>query len=232
MAGLWSSLPIDYLVKVSGKADVQDELIRRFPLPPSGPLDRPLLLRTLRLNCLTLDYAPLWEELWEQSWNHDRWTDPTFDRIPLGDVKPNWWMATPFRRDFERRLALVELDALAALMLGLTAEHLCAMYRTQFAVLRKYEYKMVFDVEGRKICGYHQSAGFRQGELQDRARAGDLPKEWSNLWALYERYEEDPDSVDWLGHYTPPFTRADREAEMTRAYEEFSRRLAAGEYEG
>ena len=139
-------------------------------------------------------------------------------------------MATPLRRDYERRLALVEIDALAALMLGLTAEHLCAMYRTQFAVLRKYEYKMSFDSEGRKLCGYHQSAGYRQSQLQDKAKAGDLPKEWSNLWNLYERYEADSASVDWLGHYTPPFHRANREAEMTRAYDEFQRRLNAGEY--
>jgi hypothetical protein len=125
---------------------------------------------------------------------------------------------------------LAELDALAALMLGLTAEQLCAMYRTQFAVLRKYEHKMVFDAEGRKICGYHQSAGYRQSLLQDQAKAGDLPDEWKNLWKLYEQYEEDPESVDWMGLYTAPFTRADREIEMTRAYNEFQRRLDAGEY--
>ena len=120
----------------------------------------------------------------------------------------------------------------SALMLGLSAEQLCAMYRTQFAVLRKYEYKMVFDAEGRKIRGYHQSAGFRQSQLQDQAKNGELPKEWKNLWKLYERYEEDPDSVDWLGHYTAPFTRAVRESEMTTAYNEFQRRLEAGEYDG
>ena len=109
-------------------------------------------------------------------------------------------------------------------------EQLCAMYRTQFAVLRKYEYKMVFDAEGRKLCGYHQSAGYRQSQLQEQAKAGDLPAEWKNLWKLYEQYEADPDSVDWLGHYTAPFTRVDREAAMTRAYNEFQRRLDAGEY--
>ncbi len=109
-------------------------------------------------------------------------------------------------------------------MLGLTAEQLCAMYRTQFAVLRKYEYKMVFDAKGRKICGYHQSAGYRQSQLQDEAKAGERPKEGKNLWNLYEQYEVDPSSVDWQGHYTAPFTRADRETAMTRAYETFATR--------
>ena len=41
---------------------------------------------------------------------------------------------------------------------------------------------------------------------------------------------EYPDSVDWEGQYTAPFTRPDREVEMTRAYVEFQRRLDAGEY--
>jgi hypothetical protein len=126
---------------------------------------------------------------------------------------------------------LVELDALAALTLRLSAEQVCAMYRTQFAVLRKYEYKMTFDSEGRKLCAYHQSAGYRQTQLQGQAKDGSLPSEWKSIWNLYEQYEDDPESVDWLSHYTPPFYRPDREMEMTRAYIEFERRLAAGEYE-
>lgn len=231
VAGVSSSLVVDYLVKVSGKADVQDELARRFPVPTKHELGSAMVLRSLRLNCLTGDYAPFWSELWKFGWKQDSWSDPDFDRISLGEIDGEWSVDTPLRRDFERRLALVEIDALAALMLGLTAEQLCAMYRTQFAVLRKYENKMAFDAEGRKICAYHQSAGYRQSELQTRAKAKELPKEWEKIWAMYEQYEEDPDSIDWLGHYTPPFTRPDREFEMTRAYNEFQHRLDAGEYE-
>lgn len=230
IAALWASVPMDYLVKVSGKSDVQDELTRRFPFPTSY-LAAPAILRVLRLNCLTADYGPLWKSLFETSWKRDRWTDPDFGRVGLHEVESAWSMATPLRQDFERRLALVELDALVALMLGLTAEQLSAMYRTQFAVLRKYEYQMVFDAEGRKICASHHSAGYRQSQLQEQAKNGQLPKEWSKIWKLYEQYEANPSSVDWLGHYTPPFYRPDREKEMTRAYEEFQRRLEAGEYE-
>jgi hypothetical protein len=231
VAGLYSTLTADYLAKVSGKADMQDELVKRFPLPRSHPLDTALILRTLRLNCLTDDYAPLWEQLFDPDWLNDQWTDPTFERIALGDAGASWTMATPLRRDFERRQALVELDALAAIMLGLSAEQLCAMYRTQFAVLRKYEYKMAFDAEGRKLCGYHQSAGFRQSELQAQAKAGDLPKDWSNLWNRYVEWEDTPDvnrdPSFWRGQYTAPFYRPDREAEMTRAYNDFNARLNA-----
>lgn len=45
LAGLWATLCLDYLVKVSGKADVQDELAKRFPFPESSLYYRPLLLR-------------------------------------------------------------------------------------------------------------------------------------------------------------------------------------------
>ena len=124
-------------------------------------------------------------------------------------------------------MALVEIDALAAVMLGLTSEQLCAMYRTQFPVLRKYEYAMAFDQEGRKVCQHHQSAGYRQSQLQQRAKDGEIDKKWKNVWQLVLAEEEDPGSVDWEGHYTPPFVRPDREAEMTRAYVVFNERLGA-----
>ena len=216
-AGLLASLPYDYFVKVSGTAHIKDYVARRFPYVLDSPLAPALLLRTLRLNCLTEDYALLWEELFDPAWQDDEWTDPALTRLKLGDIGPKWTMDTPLRRDQDRWQALVEIDALAALMLGLSADQLCAMYRTQFAVLRKYEHKMVFDAEGRKICGYHQSAGFRQSQLQNQAKDGNLPKEWTNLWNLYEQYEEDPASVDWLGHYTPLFRPAKREHAMSVA---------------
>lgn len=107
-------------------------------------------------------------------------------------------MATPLRVDYDRRMALVELDALAALTFGLTAEQLCAMYRTQFAVLRKYEYEMWFDAYGRLVPGV-------------------VVKAWK------------ADSAADLGRYMLPFSQPDREKEMTRAYEEFKRRLDEGD---
>ncbi|MCU8591987.1 type II restriction endonuclease subunit M [Streptomyces sp. A13(2022)] len=214
-AGLWAGLPIDYLVKVSGKADIQEELAVQLPVLIDHPVSNALLLRTLRLNCLTRAYAPLWNGLFESAWLTDRWTDPDSLRPPIQAIEQQWSMATPLRTEYDRRMALVEIDALVAVMLGLTAEQLCAMYRSQFAVLRKYEWEMFFAPDGHKIGAATHNVGIRQ-----------TPEETAfvKAWAKAAR----------AGDPTPAipegWTKPNREAEMTRAHADFTARLHAGEY--
>ena len=83
LGGVWASLPLDFIAKITGKGDLRVELVRQFPAPLEHLLTRPLLLRTLRLNCLTADYAPLWQELYDEAWLVDRWADPEWERTPL-----------------------------------------------------------------------------------------------------------------------------------------------------
>ena len=261
MCGQWCSLPWDYLVKVSGQTHVHTEFIEKLPAPTKHPAWRYLLLRTLRLNCLTRDFEPLWKALAPLTDPEDAWTpafadwpalavgkraraeaphpaDPQTGEEPItwdhaGDLGlSTWTMDTPLRSDYERRAALVETDALGAIMLGLTAEQLCLIYRAQFGVLRKYEHTMWFDALGHQIARHHQAYGVHQDKtdyptlmsyIQDMEEAGldpcaDQPPE---TW-----YEDGP-YTDFLSRYEAPFTKADREAEMTAAHAEFCRRLAA-----
>ncbi|MGH3697121.1 MAG: Eco57I restriction-modification methylase domain-containing protein [Pseudonocardiaceae bacterium] len=197
-AGMWAALVTDFLVRVSGTGHIRAETASRFPHPRDHELVPDLILRALRLNCLTADYAPLWEDLFDEVWQHDSWTCD-FGSPPIGEVTPEWTMAIPLRRDAERRQALVEIDALAAVMLGITADELCAIYRTQFGVLRKYERVMQFDANGRQV-----------------------PKD---ILKDVERFGSRAD----LGRYEMPFTGVDREAEMTIAHAEFTRRAVGRE---
>jgi hypothetical protein len=203
-SGMWASLLLDFLCKVSGSAEINQSLINQFPHPSSShPLARELALRALRLNCLTMDYSSLWEELFEVEWTSDAWVpvEVGYAPAPLGGVENEWTVATPLRKDFDRRQGLVEIDALAAVMLGITAEELCSIYRTQFGVLRKYERQNRYDANGRKV-------------------PLDVLKAY-NAWVDGGQKGRHPD----LGRYELPFYALDREADMTRAHAEFTRRL-------
>jgi hypothetical protein len=208
-SGMWASLPIDFLAKAAGKINLKIDDISRLPHPSDHELVPELILRALRLNCLTADYSPLWEELFDVQWTNDAWTldppssDAPYTPAPLGDVQQQWTMATPLRKDFDRRQALVEIDALAAVMLGITAEELCAIYRTQFGVLRKYERQNRYDANGRKV-------------------PGDVVKAYQPWQAAGSPSARRPD----LGRYRLPFVGLDREVDMTRAHHAFTARLA------
>jgi len=222
VAGFWASLPFDYLVKVSGTAHVRAHLVDRFPAPVGNPAWPLLLHRVLRLNCLTEDFAPLWNALNSDLSDSDNWTG-AFEEIlsPLAHNIGNWSESVPLKSDLERRAALVEIDALVAIMLGLSSDQLTLIYRAQFPVLRKYENEMFFDRSGRKIAREHHAQGYFQQKQDykllltyfDGGDCGDL----------LDRYDLFPPDLD---HSAPWFYKPDREAEMRLAYATFQRKIA------
>ena len=155
LSGAMSSILTDYQIRSAPKGDIRAPQVNRLALPPlDHPLLPRLLLRTLRLNCLTDAYADVWEEAWDPVFAEDEWLlPPRYEGAPrMGDVGPRWTPATPLRRDIDRRNALVEIDALMATMLGVTADELCTIYRTQFAVLHGYDQtSYIFDANGRIV---------------------------------------------------------------------------------
>ena len=127
----------------------------------------------------------------------------------LGAVTPEWDASTPLRIAEDRRQALVEIDTLVALMLGVTANQLCTIYRTQFPVLYGYDHNAyVYDAKGRLVPNEVLSVWRKKG----------------NAISGVERT-----ATNQAGHtyiYELPFTLLDREKDMREAYAEFERRLA------
>ncbi|MEU9773201.1 class I SAM-dependent DNA methyltransferase [Streptomyces sp. NPDC047968] len=213
-AGFWASLPLDYLLRITGRSDLQvAEAIKMPAATPDHPLAPALLLRTLRLNSLTSHYAPLWEELYDPRWaGYEDWANSQWPSLrPLTErLSPTWTHDTPLRSELGRRAALVELDTLVSVWLGITADQLVAIYSSRYPVLSNFERVTYFDANGRKLAGNHHTYGHGQTK-QD--------------WLDFEAHLADPTNTPPPAGYVAPFYKADREAEMRAAHAHFQARL-------
>lgn len=175
-----ASVLSDFQVRSVGKADIHLSSVERLALPPRDhPLIPRLLLRSLRLNCLTRAYADLWRGAWDPAYADDEWLlDRAYPDAPdLGDIGPEWTPETPLRRDVDRRNALVEIDALIATMLGVTADELATIYRTQFAVLHGYDRNdYIYDANGRLVPTHVRQLWRKKGDkLTEEERTATHP---------------------------------------------------------
>ncbi|WP_067795219.1 restriction endonuclease [Actinomadura formosensis] len=220
-AGFWATLPLDYLLRITGRGDLQYAEAKAMPAAdPDHPLASALLLRTLRLNCLTNAYTDLWTELHDPAWSTETWAVDWRGLAPLNTpdaLTLEWNYDTPLRTERERRAALVELDAMVALWLGMTAEQLVAIYRSRYPVLSDYEAQIWFDATGRKIAGNHNTFGYGQTKEHFKQLQDHLDPEINGPV---------PDG------YEAPFYKADREAEYRQAHAVFAERLRASGWDG
>ncbi|MGS2809940.1 Eco57I restriction-modification methylase domain-containing protein [Nocardia sp. MW-W600-9] len=207
-SGIWSSIPADFLIKASGASELKHGLMRRLPHIRGHVLEPALILRTMRLNSLVSAFTSLWSELYDSDWKKDHWVPglrighgTTSD---LGAIEPSWTRDSPLRTGTDRRQALIEIDAIVAVMLNITAEELLTIYRTQFPVLQKYEREALYDANGRQLPTKLASEYRKKGSIA----ASELTVEGIT--------------------YVEPFTGVDRERDMLLAHEHFSR-LAEGQ---
>lgn len=211
-AGFWASLPFDYLLRITGRSHLQVAEAHKMPYAdPAHPLAGPLLLRALRLNSLTEAYAPLWTELFDTTWpGYEDWAAKWPRLKPLaGHLTPTWERATPLRLEYERRAALVEIDALVAVWLGMSADELVAIHKARYAILSDRESQMWFDAHGRQLAQDPYAHGHGQ------------TKEHYEQFLAYDKGERSEPPAG----YTAPFYKADREQEMRAAHAVFTERL-------
>ncbi|MFE9579952.1 Eco57I restriction-modification methylase domain-containing protein [Nocardia sp. NPDC006044] len=209
-SAFWASIPVDYFIKAAGISELNQGVIRRLPHIRNHPLESRLIHRALRLNCLVKPYGPLWSELHDSTWRQDSWVPHIgldyLGRTPLGEIENEWTWSTPLRRAADRRQALVEIDAIVAIMLEITTDELLTVYRTQFPVLQKYDRDALYDANGRQLPGklaaeYHRKRTLRPSQLV----------------------------VDGI-IYKEPFLGVDRERDMELAHKHFTQLLEHSSY--
>jgi hypothetical protein len=213
-AAYLQSLILDFTVRATPKSDILFSTVQRLPYG-GETYGREMILRTLRLNCVTDAYADLWAACYDPAFRDDSWTGlpERTGWVDLGDVGPEWTPATPLRRAEDRRQALLEIDALVTLSLGLTADELCTIYRTQFPVLYGYDRNRDhYDENGRLVPNSVLTTWRKKGGNDGRFSEDELTAVHPGSGVAYT--------------YELPFQTLDREAHMRQAYAEFERRLA------
>lgn len=180
-----SGILSDFFIRTMGTANLRAPEFESLPLGRPNPLWHHMAYQYLQLNCLTEAYAPLWEEMTGTPWT---------PQVPLRKAKA-------------RRAAQVNIDAMAALSLGISTDELCTIYRTQFPVMRKYDRADLFDANGRLVAG-------DVAKLERKLRAGETLTREQRTWVHPQS------GATYTFEY--PFAVLDREADLRAAYAHYA----------
>lgn len=227
--GSFSSLPFDFFIKFLGKTNLQYDNASKLPI--LGEKYRNAIIgRALLLNCLTGYYADFWGSSYRVEYFTIAWakSDPRLSGKKF-NVRNEWSWDTPLRTDFERRQALIEIDVLTAMALGMTLEQLKTIYRIQFPVLQSYEADTWYDRKGRIVftnnrslltVGYPGSEKAEWKEIKD-ATSGTFKRTFTD--------DTQPGGpVERTIEYVAPFDRCDREKDYEIAWAFFEKKYAEG----
>lgn len=220
-----SSIPYDFLIKASGTSDIRDSHTARLPWVDPGPTARH---RSLRLACLTSAYADIWDR---QARELDAlpWSSPDLRLNLEGSVEgPKSWDRTAgLRTEFARRMALVEIDVLVAMALGLTIDQLIEIYRIYFPVLQENEAGTWYDQNGRIVwtcskglpgVGWLDERGKSPGRVAWEGILGENPTELT-CTAVDDTMPGGRRTV--TRRFVGPFTKCDRVEDYERAWAHF-----------
>lgn len=218
-----SSVPFDFFVKACGKSDILFDTASKFPILSYSNQDA--RARFLMLNCVTDKYRKLWNAQFVNEFREIIWSkaDPRLSSNRFRFLPANWDSSVPLRSDYERRYALVEIDVLTAIALGMTLEQLKTIYRIQFPVLQAYEADTWYDAHGRIVFTNNRSL---VGVGVDRKRWETEMKGAPAGTKFYQTISDDTQPggpVERTIEYVAPFDRCDREKDYETAWAFFSK---------
>ena len=222
IAGLFASVPYDFFVKTMGRQNLYEDNAGKLPVPETVLKDE-IIARTLVLNCLNTKYVTLWESLWKDSYNSFHWAsiDQRLNSDFYRNLKSIWSTDCSLRTDYERRQALIELDVLVAMALGMTLNQLKTIYRIQFPVMQQYEQETWYDSKGRIVFTTNRSltgVGFERKEWENGIKGATAGKKF------YRTIMDDTvpgGPMERTIEYVAPFDRCDREKDYETAWKFF-----------
>ncbi len=146
--GLSVSLLVDFYIKTLGVPKIGYNIIANLPLGIPQEFRVRLIIRTLLISCLVTPYSAIWETSFDPNFASEIWSKNDSRLKQFKSLSPQWAWETPLRNAFERRQALVEIDVISSMALGLSLEELILIYNIQFPVLQQNEDDTWYDAKG------------------------------------------------------------------------------------
>lgn len=233
IAAAFASVPFDYYVKATGMNNLRITTVSKLPLVICDES----IFRYLRLTCLTRPYSSLWESVWNDEMASFSWAKNDSRLQDSNLLIKEWSPQVALRNDFERHQALIEIDVLTAMALGMTLDQLKTIYRIQFPVLQSYEADTWYDANGRITFTNNRSltgVGFSRPEWENPGAVkpvhrSDVP--WDGVMKnapagyVFARTIMDDTMpggpVERSIEYVAPFDRCDREQDYETAWKFF-----------
>jgi hypothetical protein len=142
---------------------------------------------------------------------------------------PNWTSASGLRNEFLRRLALIEIDVLVAMSLGLALSDLIEMYEVYFPITQTNDNGTWYDQKGRIV--WTCSKGLPGvGYLNEKGKSPGR-KEWESILelkpselictAIDDTMSDGPKTVE--RRFVGPFFKCDRIEDYRRAWAHFEK---------
>ncbi|MDO5376931.1 MAG: class I SAM-dependent DNA methyltransferase [Clostridia bacterium] len=224
VAAMFVSLPVDFIVKSTGKSAFLIDGAEKLPLFSRNEY-LPAIARICALNCVTKDYSELWKSVFSTSFLQLTWskTDSRLDPEYFCKLSEVWSYDTPLRSDYARRQALLEIDVITAQLLKMTLEQLIGIYRVQFSILQSQENETWYDTTGRIVFTTDRSmvgVGFDRKTWETEVKGAPAGKKF------YRTITDDTQPggpVQRTIEYVAPFDRCDREKDYEAAWAYFSK---------
>ena len=137
VSSLYNSIIYDFYSRTVGTNRLNLDFWKKLPFYENKTLEPHLILKALRLNCLSTHYQPLWQECFTAEMKNSPSVEMYAPKLGNRNLSSNWEYDSPVRNTQEREQLLCETDALVAMLMGVGIEDLIKLYRSQFGVLQK-----------------------------------------------------------------------------------------------
>lgn len=230
-AGAFASIPYDFFIKMLGKSNLYEDTAGMLPLLLKNRLTKLILVRSLLLNAISEYYGNLLGIVQENlclEWSKED------SRLRSRTISPQtrWSHDLILRKEYERHQALIEIDVLTAMALGMTLIQLKTIYKIQFPVLQQYEDDTWYDTNGRIVFTTNRSlssVGYDRKTWENEVKGAPAGKKF------YRTITDDTmpgGPVERTIEYVAPFDRCDREKDYETAWKFFEEKYKGGNTQG